>query len=220
MPKVEAVVFDVDGTILDSREYITRAFLHSLAHHGIIDTDPSSIAAVCGLPLDECYERLAPGVDKKSLRAIHREFHQANLELLSAYTGALETLQALGQKGLKLAVFTSHGPAAVDNIKRFELDYFDTYVHAETVTNYKPHPEGFLLACEHLAVRPERSLMVGDAVADIEAGKRGGALAAVGITHGFGQRADLEAAGADFIVDDLNSVLGVVERLEGVSGES
>jgi|SRR5688572_23761526 phosphoglycolate phosphatase-like HAD superfamily hydrolase len=93
---------------------------------------------------------------------------------------------------------------AVYGISKFSI------VTSDDVKKTKPDPEGLVKALKELGVKPDEAIMVGDLDADIIAGVKAG-VASVGIAHGFGTPADLQAAGAVRVVDDLNELVAAVE---------
>jgi HAD superfamily hydrolase (TIGR01509 family) len=124
-------------------------------------------------------------------------------------------LDSLRAQGWKLAVLTGAGRHIGELLKHQGVDgYFVSIVHSERITRSKPDPEGLVLALKECGVSPEHAVLVGDRHFDIEAGKNGGVAATVGITHGFGTRTELKAAGADYIIDSLAELPAVIQKIE------
>jgi phosphoglycolate phosphatase len=84
--------------------------------------------------------------------------------------------------------------------------YFKVVVSALSATRIKPHPAPVLYAAEHLGLHPSQCVMIGDTTVDIHAGRRAGAQTA-GVLCGFGEREELQLAGADLILDTTPQVL-------------
>jgi phosphoglycolate phosphatase len=80
----------------------------------------------------------------------------------------------------------------------------------------KPHPEGLDRLLERLSVKPDQTIMVGDAAPDIQAGRAAGAAATIGVTHGFGTRTELQSASADYLLDSL---AGLPELVAAISAQ-
>lgn len=208
---IQAAIFDVDGMILDTREFIFQAYEFTLAEHGHAVPDRVIIAEQIGRSLPDCYEAFAPDAELNALCDTHHEFQDTKWHLITAYEGLVELFDTLKNAGIKLGAFSSRKGNLLPSLENAGiLDYFGVVVQGSDVVNHKPHPEGLLYALNVLDVRPEHAVMLGDAAVDIEAGKAAEVALTVGITHGFGTWAALVAAEADFIVDDLRSIAPII----------
>lgn len=208
---IQAAIFDVDGMILDTREFIFQAYEFTLAEHGHDVPDRVVIAEQIGRSLPDCYEAFAPQGELDALCDTHHEFQDSKLHLITAYEGLLELFDTLRDAGIKLGAFSSRKGNLVPSLANAGvLDYFGVVVQGSDVVNHKPHPEGLLYALNALDVAPEHAVMLGDAAVDIEAGKAAEVALTIGITHGFGTRDALVTAGADFIVDDLHAIAPII----------
>lgn len=212
MGTVKAVLFDVDGTLLDTKEFIFQSFEHTLKTHGLPKKSREEINRVVGRPLEECYRELAPSLNPKSLCETHRLFQEENLELSSPFPKTRETLKRLKEKGLKIAAVTTRSRRT--SKKTLEIaglfDFIDVFVSAEDVKNHKPHPEPILQALKHLQIDCESAVMVGDTGIDIAAGKNAGLRGTIGVTYGFGGRKKIVASNPDFVVNDIAEVVPIV----------
>jgi HAD superfamily hydrolase (TIGR01509 family) len=205
---IDAVIFDADGTILDTRELIFQAMQHVLHEHGYDMPERSALVAFGGRPTEETYAHFAPHHDSAQLSLKQRIFQMEHLDLFAAYEGLEELLAQLKQMGCKIGICTSRRKNIIDFLEHLDIKHhFDAIMHADLVTNYKPHPEGLLKLLQQMQVEPSRAVMVGDTDADIGAGKAAGVAFTIGITHGIGTREMLEESGADHIVDHLNDIL-------------
>ena len=208
---LEAVIFDADGTILDTRELMYEAVKHTLTSHGYEMPRWEEIVDFGGRPANETYAHFAPHHDSQLLSDKHRDFQLEHLDLLSAYEGIDDLIEPLKKLGLKIGICTNRRKNVIDLINHLDIHHhFDGVVHADLINNYKPHPEGLFMICKKLGVEPSRSVMVGDTEADIGAGKAAGCAFTVGITHGIRTRDVLTEAGTDYIVDHLNDILPLV----------
>ena len=208
---LQAVIFDADGTILDTRELIFQAYEHVLSLHGYEMPEREKITGFGGLSAAQTYDHFAKDHDAKELTLIHRAFQNERLDLGVAYEGLHDLLAKLQAADLKIAICTSRGPNVLPLLESAGVKHYcASIVHFEMVTNAKPHPEGILKICDEISVSPSRVVMIGDSAEDIGAGKAAGTAFTIGITHGFGSRDVLEAAGADYIVDHLSEILPLV----------
>jgi HAD superfamily hydrolase (TIGR01509 family) len=202
-----AVLFDVDGTLLDTTEFIYQGFEHALAAHGHDPRGRHEYARVMGKPLEVCYELLAPDGDAMLLTETHRVWQAGNLHLARPYPEAERVLRALHDAGIRLAAITSRSRrTSVQTVIDAGLaDYLDLILSAEDVEQIKPHPAPLLHALRHLDVPPIAAVMVGDTDADVLAGKAAG-VRTVGVTYGF-HGYDVVAAGPDTTIADLADLL-------------
>lgn len=214
MTKIEAVIFDADGTLLDTREFIFQALERTLGHHGHAVPSRDVFTSHMGAHLIDMYMALAPDGDVAKLVEHHRELHREELlYLVAAYEGLHELLQHIREHGAKLGICTNRGEGARDLLRQIGiLQDFDTVVTADDVKKHKPDPEGLLQALAHIDVAPQHAVMVGDTTADIGAGKAAGVAYTIGLTHGFSTASILRDAGADYVVDHLDGVLNVLRE--------
>jgi pyrophosphatase PpaX len=209
LPRVAAVLFDVDGTLLDTGDYIFGAFDAALTAEGHGRLDAGAYRAVAGQPLPECYQRLAPGGDVEALCERHRTWQADHLDLVRPMPGARDVLVALGSRGIRLAAVTNRSRRSSDaSLERAGLlQALEVVVSAEDVARMKPDPEPVLLALGRLGVTAGRCVMVGDTAADIGAGRAAGLLT-IGVTCGFAGDA-IRDARPDRVIAGLPELLTI-----------
>ena len=214
MQKCRAVVFDADGTLLDSFELIVSAYRHVAETHKLRIPSASEVRAQLGKALPDIFRHFYPDEDIERLLSTNNAYVAANTMNSAAFAGVEELLQELTKSGVKLAILTGGGPKIHDVLKRHHLDgYFTSVVHHERIKKPKPDPEGFMLACHECGTTPQETIMVGDTTFDIETGKNAHALATIAVTHGFGELADLRRVQPDYIVKDIFEVGAVLSEL-------
>jgi pyrophosphatase PpaX len=210
MQVFEAILFDVDGTLLDTSEFIFQAFEHSLERAGFPEKSREEMARLVGKPLDLCYELLTGVADVTELSAMHRAFQVEHVDLAKAYPGTRETLEALKKSGLRIGAVTTR--ARTSTLATLSLTglatCLDHVVAFEDVENLKPHPEPILKTLDFLGSRPDVAVMVGDTDVDIAAGKNAGTLT-IGVTYGF-HGLDILKSYPDHIIDDIAAILPLV----------
>ncbi|MEK7509566.1 MAG: HAD-IA family hydrolase [Patescibacteria group bacterium] len=209
MTAVSAIIFDVDGTMLDTREFILQSFEHALSKHGFrISNFRERFAKIVGLPLADCYAALAPVSNVHALCDTHREFQKQRFDLVAAYDGLIEVLSSLQKRGMKLGACSTRASELRSSLKHADvLHYFDAVIDGSEVTNHKPHPESVFKILEQLDIHPSQAVMVGDTPVDIHAGKAAKVAFTVGITHGFATEEQLDESGADKVVHSLRELL-------------
>lgn len=205
-----AVVFDVDGTLLNTREFIFQAFEHTFRAYHLEGISKEKIQKLMGKPLVECYRSLAPGGDIEVFCMTHRAFQTEHLDSVVPFEHTESTLRKLRDGGIRLAVVTSRSKQ--NSIRTLELtgirDYFEVIISLEDITRPKPFPDGILRATQLMGIEPSNSLMVGDMEEDIQAGKNA-QVRTMAATYGF-QGVSLALSGPDYIINDIQEILSVV----------
>jgi len=176
-PAPRAVLFDLDGTLLDSAELIITAFqetCRSLLHR---DVDRETILREWARPIRERFHALAPDQDEALSQEYLRRYLALHDRRARLFPGVPETLEALRDRRYAMAIVTSKRRATTQAaLDAFRLDRWCAVVIAdEDVTRHKPDPEPVRVASARLGVRPEDALMVGDTPLDIASGQHAGA---------------------------------------------
>lgn len=215
--RVEAVVWDIDGTMLNTFEHIVQAFELVLPQFGVT-RNRDEVQAVIGKTLQDCYREFLPEADAVVAAEMHHQAQQTPemYALITAYDSLHTTFDWLKQKGIKNAVQTNRSRRSVDLIfKHVGLEgAFDQEVSPDDVKHPKPNPEGTLQICRNLAVDPARTIIVGDTSIDVMTGKNAGLLATIAVSHGFGTEESLRSAGADYLIESLSELTDVITRIE------
>lgn len=204
---IDGVLFDLDGTLVNTIPLIFACYEHTLAAclPGFHVTR-ASIVSNLGRSLDAILRDYAvdagvEGPDDVSRRMLttYRTFQREHLEaLIEPYDGVRETLAALRERGLTLGLVTSKVEwAARLAFDRYGLGAFlPVRVFHDDTTRHKPDPEPLLLAASRAGLAPSRTAYVGDSIHDMAAGRAAG-MKAIGALWGPSAPEDLERAGAD-----------------------
>ena len=207
--RFQAILFDIDGTLLDTTELLFQAFEHTLDAHKLPVHNRDVIGALIGKHIVKIYTNLAPGIDPQILIDTHSGFQKNNLHLAIIFPNTQKVLETLKKAGIKLGVISNRIRTSRPSLKRAGIfDYFDTIVTAGEVTHPKPHPEMIEKALAHLHVKPEKALIVGDTESDILTGKNAG-VTTIAVTYGFHGKKVTET-NPDFVVDDIFDILPIV----------
>ena len=212
--RFRAVLFDMDGTLVDTLPDIAAAVNGALVELGLHALAPARIATLVGN---------GPRVlSRRALEAQHtlstKERDRLVEPLLAGYVrnyatqagtlghvfpGTIEGLQELSARGLKLGVVTNALQHLAETVlARFGLaPYLQLILGGDRVTQPKPHPEPLWKACDHFGVDPQQALMVGDSVNDVAAARAAG-CAIVCVPHGYDQGQPVSALGCD-VLDTL-----------------
>jgi phosphoglycolate phosphatase len=211
----DAILFDLDGTLADSAEDITRALTEALVSVGL--APPAQLKMlVDGSPLEEVFAIVTKGrVDQalfSSFASAYREaYERCGHTSTSVFPGVRDTLEALSALTPKISLAvatTKRAQSANSMLEAIDLrKYFDAVVGSSgTHLPHKPAPDLLLHICDQLSVDPARALMVGDTLRDIEAGKRANMRTAA-VTFGMGQAETLINARPDFVLEEFDDLL-------------
>ncbi|TLM78524.1 MAG: HAD family hydrolase [Actinobacteria bacterium] len=206
-PALQAVLFDLDGTLIDSVGLILASFRYATETVLGVEMSDEDLLRNVGMPLRPQMEILAPG-RADELVAVYREHNNAHHDaMLKGYEGVPEVLDELRGRGLSLAVVTSKGtPLMMRGLDRFGLTgRFDVLVSMDDVTAHKPDPAPLLYAAERLGVAPSQCAYVGDSPHDVVAARAAGMLA-VGALWGAFPPERVREAGPDLTADDIREV--------------
>lgn len=215
----KACLFDLDGTLADTLESIAHVANMVLAHFGLPAQPVEAYKYYAGDGADALMERCmrAAGGRMEHLdeaRKMYRSiFAEDPLYRVTPFDGMVETLEALKNRGVKLAVCSNKPhPAAVGAIKGlFGDDIFDIIQGQEASIPRKPAPDAALMIAEKLKVLPEACMYVGDTDTDMQTGKAAGMLT-IGVLWGFRDRQELEENHADRIISHPGELLMIWEK--------
>ncbi|WP_017589482.1 HAD-IA family hydrolase [Nocardiopsis ganjiahuensis] len=196
---VDAVLFDIDGTLVDSTGAVERTWRQWGEAHGI---DPDEILAVShGRRSEDTIAMFLPDDQVAEAAAELEELELADLAGVAALPATAELLSAL-PAGRWAAVTSGARMLMRTRLEAAGLPVPEVLVTAEDVTVGKPDPQGYLKAAAELGYDPARCLIVEDAPAGVAAGlAAGAAVLAVATSH---QRVDLEGLGATEVIDNLS----------------
>lgn len=209
------LLFDLDGTLTDPAEGITRCYQFALEELGHPSPPRAELLRFIGPPMRENFRAVLGASDRELIEravALYRErFSRIGLYENELYRGVREMLETLRASGFHLFVATSKVTEySALILEHFQLAEFFTAIHGAT-------PDGSLDDKAELVARLLRveeidaseSLIIGDREHDIRAARRNG-LRSIGVTYGYGARAELELSGADFIRDTPEEVASLL----------
>ncbi|MBT3991892.1 MAG: phosphoglycolate phosphatase [Rhodospirillaceae bacterium] len=219
--KFEAILFDLDGTLVDSAADLRRALNSTLAEQLRNSLDISEVKAMIGDGIAKLVERgfAATGPTPKAdtlatlITRFSLHYDQNILAHTKLYPGVLEALRLLRVQGCRLGVCTNKPEAqAREILKGLNADlYFDVVTGGDSTDRRKPDPKPVLQALSQLGGTPETALFIGDSVNDAEAARRAG-VASILVSYGY-EQADLETLGAACIIDDFAHLPDIVGEL-------
>ncbi len=175
---IKAILFDLDGTLLDTNELIYNSFRHTFNEFVNREVSKSEITSLYGKPLEYSFSNYTE--DKELVNKMIKVYREYNLKhhdnMCAPFDGVVELLTKLKNKGIKLGIVTSKKKDTavrgmeIGNIIKF----MDVIITPELTEKHKPDGEPALKACEILNVNPNETIMVGDSSYDLLCGKRAG----------------------------------------------
>jgi pyrophosphatase PpaX len=210
----DVLLYDLDGTLVDSNELILSCFAKTYRDH-LPDRSFSKqqLIDMMGPPLLETFERFEsdPVVLETMIQTYLAHYREDEPKMISIYPGMAEALRYFHDQGVRQYVVTTKFHRSADpSLRHFGLlECFDGIIALEDVKKPKPDPEGILLA---LSKQPwKRAFMVGDNPTDIEAGKNAG-IETIGVSYSYKLR-ELQAASPDYWIDDGHDLIRLIQRL-------
>lgn len=209
--KYDTVLFDLDGTLLNTRELINRSFVHTFEHfrpdHVLTDEELDSFF---GPSLRQTFSRYS--TDEQEIEEMIQYYREFNVsshdEMVTAFPGAKSLIRTLARKGYKLGVVSSKKTDLVEHgLEIFGMrDKIKVIIGEEDVKNPKPDPEGILEAMRILDSK--KALYVGDGVGDIEAGKNAG-IDTIGVLYSD-RKEQILAAEPTYTIHSLDQILAIL----------
>lgn len=179
---IQAVLFDMDGTVFDTEPIYRRGWIRAAKEVGFDEDMDLFFARVCGLNMTDIaacvYHFYGEDTPFEEIRTLRRGYLDEELKsgVLPFKAGAPEIFAELKKRGIKIALATSTGRKMVDRYLQMSglEGVFDAIVTGETVTHGKPHPEIFLTAANKLGIAPEACIVVEDSPNGVRAGHAAG----------------------------------------------
>ncbi|WP_067840248.1 pyrophosphatase PpaX [Amphibacillus sediminis] len=209
---IKTILFDLDGTLIDTNELIIASFDHTLKKHTGRTYSREEILPFIGPPLIESLSAVDQ-TQAEEMMATYREHNLAHHDhYVKAYPTVVDTIQTLHQQGFKLGIVTTKitDTAKLGLAKTGLEPYFDVVIGLDEVEHAKPHPEPIFKALEALGATPFDALMVGDNYHDIEAGQNAGTQTA-GVAWAIKGRETLAALKPTYMLEQMKDLLTILE---------
>lgn len=213
--KYKAVIFDMDGTILNTLEDLKNATNYSLRQFGMPERSLEEVRMFVGNGIRKLVERAVPaGTPKEKIAQVldvfleYYEIHSA--DNTSPYPGILELVEKLKKSGIKTAVSTNKADVPAQELGREYFNgIFDLIVGQQDGLKVKPAPDSVNKILSILDIQKKDAIYIGDSDVDVQTAKNSG-LDFIGVSWGFRGREFLEKNGAKNIVDNANEILDLV----------
>lgn len=224
MPAYDLIIFDLDGTLIDSKRDLVQAVNATRAHLGLAPLDDELIASYVGDGAPVLIRRvLGPQASEaeveRALEYFLGYYREHPLDHTTLYPGVEETLQELRERGSKMAVLTNK-PVGISGAILEGLGvapHFFRVYGGNSFEQKKPHPIGVKTLLRESGVERLRALMVGDSGVDIKTARNAG-IAAVGCTWGF-QPDSLVAHPPDYLIENMRDLAPIVRGAAPGNGD-
>lgn len=213
MNKITTLLFDLDGTLLDTNELIIQSFLHVFGKYYPGKFNREDVLPFMGPTLIESFREMNPEKVDEMIE-LYRDFNISKHDsMVVAFDGVVETLKTLKEEGYKLAIVTSKlKKVAKMGTELTKIDeFFDVFVGHDDVKEHKPNPESLLLAMAKLGSKPEETMMIGDNFHDINAAKAAGTVS-VGVAWSIRGREYIESYHPDYVIDSIQDLLEILKN--------
>ena len=209
----KTILFDLDGTLIDSTSAILKGFDSAFIAHGRQTPDHDALKSLVGYPLEIMFEKL--GADKnlltdyvKEYKACYKKIYLYETTLLPYAMEALKEASGFADVGVVTTKTSKFSIILLEHLG--VMKFIKTVVGRDDVANPKPDPEPINLALKRLEKGKDNAFMVGDTIMDIKAAKAA-LVTGVGLTCGYGQRADLEKFSEHIFSTPLEAVCFIKE---------
>lgn len=221
MSDLRLVIFDVDGTLVDSQAEILAAMALAFQSEGMTLPDRGAVLSIVGLSLAEAFSALCPAAEAPQRARMVEAYKDAfmslrtqNQEMGPLFPGALAALNVLrAQDHTLLAVATGKSRRGLDKV--LERHGLTGVFHSEQVADHhpsKPNPSMILTALNETGVRPQRTVMLGDTTFDMDMARAAG-VKKIGVTWGYHPADSLRP---DAMIYDFAALAGAVDQLIGL----
>ena len=210
-----AVLFDLDGTLVDSIALLLASMRHTFHGRTRQPTDAEWVEGI-GTPLPK---QLTPYVesdeDRERLVNRYRTFQMENHDkLMARYEGVIDTLALLYQRGHPMAIVTSKGNAMMDRGLKFigADDYIEVAIGYDSVHIHKPDPYPVKAALEKLEYAADEAVFVGDSPHDVNSGNAAGVIT-IAALWGFFTRSQLAPHNPTYFLDDIKQLPALLDKI-------
>ena len=238
---IKLIIFDFDGTLGDTRQTIVTTMQMTIKELQLPERNEAECASTIGLPLAGCFRTLFPDIQENLIlqcAETYRRIFNENLQKISSealaspssvanrpseqaqrlsqlrpFSGVVKVLKTLKEQGFTLTIASSRSHNSLTELTRDMgiADDISYLIGADDVKEAKPKPEPVLKTLAAMQFEASETLVVGDMAVDILMGANAGTKTC-GVTWGNGSREELKEAGADYIIDRMEDLLGVIEE--------
>ena len=217
MAKTDTVLFDFDGTVMNTNDVIIASWQHTFRTIDGKEREVSEIARTFGEPIVKTMKRLFPQVPVEESLKIYRSYQYDYFDdLVTLFPGMKELLVKLRKTGYKTGLVTSRmRNTTFRGLEKFELtDLFDAVVTCDDTNVHKPDPEPVFIALDKLGTKPEKTVMLGDTMYDIMCANNAGVTSIlVGWAIAPTEEEIKGENGPDFIMKDAADLFRILDEI-------
>ena len=208
--EIRTLLFDLDGTLIDSSDGVVACFNYVFDRIGVPRPEPGAIKATIGYPLDEAFARFTDHDPKGCYDLFQVKAREVLVDSATLLEGVAETLRHLHAKGYVLGVATTKRSEHITGIlgRLGVLPLFNAWSGSDEVRRVKPDPEVLHLTLRKLGRSATEAVYVGDTPLDIRAARSAG-LGVIAVLGGTGSREELAAHGPDAIIEKFTDLKGL-----------
>lgn len=208
--KYPVVLFDLDGTLIDTNELIIASFMHTLNKHCPGKYTEKDVLAIMGEPLIDQMRRFDPEQAEEMVKTYHIHNEANHDQYVKEFPYVKEVVEKLHQNGVKIGIVSNKRRLVVNmGLRLFDLEkYMDTVVCVEDAPKAKPEPDLIYTALNRLEAKPEEALMVGDSRYDMIAARRAG-VSAVAVGWSL-HHEELRQYEPDYFLNDMRDLLEIL----------
>ncbi|MDD6482887.1 MAG: HAD hydrolase-like protein [Lachnospiraceae bacterium] len=214
---IKAVLFDLDGTLIDSSEGIIKSILHTLEHFGIVETDMEKLHKFIGPPLAGSFRKYYDFSEEQAYEAVQvyrGRYNKTGIYECSLYPGVEECIKTLKEEGYRIGMASSKPEDACKRIlEHFGiLELFDNVAGA-AVDGTRDTKEEVLneVFRRWQDVPKEETCLIGDTIFDVEGARQVG-VRCIAVTYGFGDLEEMKEAGIAGICDDMRELPELIRK--------
>ena len=209
--KITTLLFDLDGTLIDTNELIIKSFMHTLGNYYPDRYKREDVLPFMGPSLVETFSSIDPERTEEMVQRYFAYNIENHDRYVTEFEGVYESIKKLKEEGFKLGIVTTkRAETAALGLKLTKLEpFFETVVTLDDVTKTKPDPEPIYKALDFFGSRPEEAMMIGDNYHDILAGKNAGTKTA-GVAWSLKGKDFLQSFEPDYILDTMDDLLQIL----------
>ena len=215
--KIDTIIFDLDGTLLNSLNDLHACFNHAITSFGYPKRTLNEIKSFVGNGIKKAIERALPNpIEDSDLNKIvdyFRIYYKDHmLEYTKPYDGIIPMLKELKQKGYKIAVVSNKYDDAVKNlVKNYFGEYIDIAVGEGYGIRRKPEIDGVIEAINELNSNLKKAIYIGDSEVDIKTAKNAG-IHCISVTWGYRDKDFLMSEGAEYFANLPKEIIEIIEK--------
>ncbi|AMA71772.1 MULTISPECIES: pyrophosphatase PpaX [Aneurinibacillus] len=213
MYQYEYVLFDLDGTLIDTNNLILTSFMYTLEKFYPGKYTREDLIPHMGKPLYDQMALFDPERAEELVQVYREHNERVHDELVEEFPNVLETVGELAEMGIKMGIVTTKQRKTAEmGLRLFGLDkYMDTVICYQDTKNHKPHPEPIQKAMQNLKADPARTLMVGDSQYDIQAAQNAG-IASAGVAWSMKGASFLSSFNPTYLLSDMTELIQIVKK--------